>query len=419
MRLRTLIGVAVVFAGTSRLPAEDKPAAATDGFTPLFAEPGVPKGWTVRAWDDVANPAPDGAAWRVDGQGVLHGSEPRGTWLVSEQEYGDFELAFEFKLPPQGNSGCGLRFPAKGDPAFDGLELQMCDPRYHGDNVVGADELTGALYQAITPRATPFKPEDWNAYHIKCHGPRVQVTLNGEVVIDVNLDEIDRPLRRGEPLKARPRKGRIGFQELSRGGGHVQIRNVKLKVLDGAAAAAAGVVVDISAAPDGEAVILVDGERVGQPQLREALRARRGETPDDAATFSLRADEAVPYGVVEHVLIDLTMSRYASGRIETRAAGSHPFTFPKKDEVRARPAPLDVRVKSAGGATTVNVRGSSADDLGDALVKLLADARTGLAPGTMAVVWPGAEVPYRDLVRVYAACQAAGFEHVAFRTSTE
>ena len=82
------------------------------------------------------------------------------------------------------------------------------------------------------PRATPFKPEDWNAYHIKCQGPNVHVTLNGAVVIDVNLDELDRPLKRGEPLKARPRKGHIGFQELSRGGGHVQIRKAKLHVLD-------------------------------------------------------------------------------------------------------------------------------------------------------------------------------------------
>ena len=225
--------LAVIVASPAR--SDDKPAgAAADGFTPLFTEPGAPKGWTVRAWDDVANPAPDGAQWRVDDQGVLHGSEPRGTWLVSEREYGDFELAFEFKLPPQGNSGCGLRFPGKGDPAFDGLELQMCDPRYHGGNLVGADELTGALYQAITPRATPFKPEQWNAYYVMCKGPMVRVELNGHLVIEVNLDELDRPLRRGEPLKNRPRRGHIGFQELSRGGGHVQIRKAKLHVLDGA-----------------------------------------------------------------------------------------------------------------------------------------------------------------------------------------
>lgn len=410
--------VAVGLASSSRLLSDEKGAGNDDGFVPLFVEPGVPKGWVVRAWNDVAEPAEAGAAWRVDAEGVLHGSEPRGTWLVSEQEYGDFVLAFEFKLPPQGNSGCGLRFPGKGDPAFDGLELQMVDVRYYGGQPVGADELTGSLYQAITPRATPFKPGEWNAYHIRCEGPLVRVELNGELLIDVNLDEIDRPLKRGEPLKARPRRGHIGFQELSRGGGHVQIRNAKLKVLD-APAAPGAVVIDISSAAGGEATILVDGEKVEHPQLRDTLRTRRDAKPDAPPTFSLRADEAVPYGVVENVLIDLAMSLYETGRIETRAGASHPFIMPvkTKGEVKARPSVLDVRVTMPDGKASVEVGGTTVSDLGEPLVRLLTEARTGAAAGTIAAVWPDAAVPYADVVRAYAACQAAGFEHVVFRTS--
>ena len=33
------------------------------------------------------------------------------------------------------------------------------------------------------------------------------------------------------PMKERPLKGHIGFQELSRGGDHVQIRNARIKEL--------------------------------------------------------------------------------------------------------------------------------------------------------------------------------------------
>src|SRR5678816_3330146 len=95
-----------------------------DGFQALFSKDGVPEGWTVRKWDNVKNPADAGVVWTIT-NGVLHGSEPRGTWLVSPREYGDFVLEFEWKLPERGNSGCGLRFPTEGDPAFDGLELQM------------------------------------------------------------------------------------------------------------------------------------------------------------------------------------------------------------------------------------------------------------------------------------------------------
>jgi len=102
-------------------------AADNSGFVPLFPEDGVPKGWLVRRWDDVSKPAEKAATWRVE-DGVLHGSEPRGTWLVSEKEYGDFILEFEWKLGERGNSGIALRAPLFGDPAFDGMELPMVGP---------------------------------------------------------------------------------------------------------------------------------------------------------------------------------------------------------------------------------------------------------------------------------------------------
>ena len=104
--------------------------SAESEFMPLFRGDGVPKGWVVRAWDDVRNPAQGNPVWKVE-KGVLHGGEPRDSWLLSEKEYGDFELEFEFKLGETGNSGCALRAPLYGDPAFDGMELQMADFRYN------------------------------------------------------------------------------------------------------------------------------------------------------------------------------------------------------------------------------------------------------------------------------------------------
>ena len=156
---------------------------------------------------------------------------------MSEKEYGDFILEFDFKLGERGNSGCGLRFPGSGDPAFDGLELQMVDPRYYpSDMKVPPEELTGGLYRAVAPREQRFKPTEWNHYRVECRGPNIKVSLNGEQILDVNLDDHERVIQRHDgsdavPLKERPRKGHIGFQELSRGGGHVQIRNAKLKEL--------------------------------------------------------------------------------------------------------------------------------------------------------------------------------------------
>ena len=215
--------------------AQDK---AGDGWTKLFKPEDGLKGWVVRAWNDVSKPPEKEAVWHLDKDGVLHGAEPRLTWLVSEKQYADFVLDFEFKLPERGNSGCGIRFPAKGDPAFDGLEIQMCDPRYNKPQDT-PDKLTGSLYKAVAPTKDAYKPLEWNYYTITAKGPRLTVVLNGETIQDINLDEQTAAIQRHDgkpapPLKERPRKGHIGFQELSRGGdgAHVMIRNVKIKELD-------------------------------------------------------------------------------------------------------------------------------------------------------------------------------------------
>jgi hypothetical protein len=208
-------------------------AAAADrkGFLPLFPENGTPKGWVVGEWNDVSKPGK--GTWRVE-QGVMHGEKPRGTWLMSEKEYGDFILEFEFKLNEAGNSGCALRAPMKGDPAFDGMELQMADFRYNTN--AKPSELTGGLYRAVAPTRQVYKPTEWNKYHISVRGPKVEVELNGQRILNVNLEEQTETVKRHDgtdapPLKGRPRKGHIGFQNLSRGDEHVQIRNARIKEL--------------------------------------------------------------------------------------------------------------------------------------------------------------------------------------------
>lgn len=209
-------------------------AADADGFTPLFTEDGAPKGWTVRAWNDVKNPPEQPTKWTVV-NGVLQGGEPRGSWLMSEKEYSDFILEFEFKLGERGNSGCALRVPMRGDPAFDGIELQMADFRYNPQ--AKDSELTGGLYRAVAPKKQVYKPTEWNKYQITLKGARMKVILNGELIQDLNLEQHTEEVKRHDgklapPIKDRPRKGHLGFQELSRGEGHAQIRNARIKVLE-------------------------------------------------------------------------------------------------------------------------------------------------------------------------------------------
>jgi hypothetical protein len=217
------------------------PAAAEDGFTDLFTKDGVPDGWTVRAWNDLSKPGPEGAAWMVK-DGVLRPVGKRGTWLVSQKTYGDFILEFEFKLDKLGNSGVALRSPLKGDPAFDGMELQLVDLRYKTD--AKPDELTGAIYRSLAPKKQVYRPTEWNSCRIELRGAHLKVTLNGELIQDADLAKHDRPSLRHDKTKAsglkdRPRRGHIGFQHLSRDGSPVLIRKARIQELAGGGATAA------------------------------------------------------------------------------------------------------------------------------------------------------------------------------------
>jgi len=200
-------------------------------WAPLFPKDGVPEGWSVRDWADVSRPPKEAAVWEVR-SGTLHGGIPRGSWLMSDKEYSDFDLEFDFKLGERGNSGLALRTPPAGDPAFDAVELQMADLRY---NPAAKDsELTGGIYRAIAPRQQVYRPTEWNHYRVECRGPRIKAWLNNTLIQDVDLSHMEAEVLRHNgqpaiPLSKRPLKGRIGFQELSRGEGSVQIRNALIR----------------------------------------------------------------------------------------------------------------------------------------------------------------------------------------------
>ena len=232
----TVLLLSLATFGAVSFAADGKDADKQPKAKALFPDKGKPKGWHAGLWSDVSQQAPQGTEWTVDDEGVLHCTNERGSWLVSDAEYSDFILTFEFKLGERGNSGCGIRFPPAGDPAFDGIEIQMADERYN-NGTDGPDKLTGAIYKAVAPQKQVYKPTQWNKYVISVKGPSLKVELNGELIQDVNLDQHTAKIERhdGTPapaLKDRPRKGHIGFQELSRGGGHVMIKNAMITVLD-------------------------------------------------------------------------------------------------------------------------------------------------------------------------------------------
>ena len=208
-------------------------AGSQGSFVRLFPKDGIPKGWTVTEWNDLAKRAPADVQWTVK-DGVLRSGDKRGTWLVSDLHYTDFILEFEIKLTEHGNSGLALRAPMRGDPAFDGMELQFADFRYNEQ--AKPSELTGGIYRAIAPSKQVYKPTEWNKCHLELHGTSLKVILNDELIQDVDLSKFDQPTKRHDgtdapPIKDRPRKGHIGFQHLSRDNELVLIRNARIRDL--------------------------------------------------------------------------------------------------------------------------------------------------------------------------------------------
>ena len=112
----------------------------------------------------------------------------------------------------------------------------MADFRYNPQ--AKDSELTGGFYRAAAPLKQVYRPEEWNRMSIELRGPKARAVLNDVLIQDIDLSTFDGVVLRHDgskapPLKDRPLRGRIGFQELSRDDGHVMIRGARIKDLTG------------------------------------------------------------------------------------------------------------------------------------------------------------------------------------------
>jgi hypothetical protein len=152
-----------------------------------------------------------------------------GGFLFSEKEYADFVLRLEFKLTERANNGVAIRSPLVNErPAYEGMEIQILDdPRYEGQ--LKPAQYHGSIYDVIPARRGALRPVgEWNREEIVARGRRIRVVLNGEPILDANLDEVkDAQLLREHPGLARS-KGHIGFLGH---GSRVEFRNIRIKEL--------------------------------------------------------------------------------------------------------------------------------------------------------------------------------------------
>lgn len=221
--IRTARGAGIagllLLTATTVWAADDKPFP-DPGFVPLF------DGKTLNGW----SAAPD--SYGVEDGNLVCVAGGKGN-LLTDKEYTDFILKFDFRLTAGANNGLGIRCPRRleGNLHLEGIELQILDDTAEKYQALKPYQYHGSIYGIAPSRRGSLKPVgDWNQQQVTVQGRRITVVLNGTTIVDADLDEATKSgTLDGQPhpgLK-RPR-GHIGFLGH---GDRVDFRRVQIKDL--------------------------------------------------------------------------------------------------------------------------------------------------------------------------------------------
>ena len=111
MKALFLSGTFILLAGAA---VQSAPEA---GFTSLF------DGKSLDGWKLMDK---KGEGYGVK-DGMIYCAKGGGGRLLTEKEFSDFIVRFEFKLEEGSNNGLGIRAPYEGDAAYVGMEIQILD----------------------------------------------------------------------------------------------------------------------------------------------------------------------------------------------------------------------------------------------------------------------------------------------------
>jgi serine/threonine protein kinase len=202
-------------------PDDDNAVTPTEMSTANVATPASTEPWislfsgnSISAWQGW-NGADWHASWEVL-KGELHTLRGGNVGLTTREEFGDFELEFEWKVAPGANSGVFYRVPtATSDMAKAAPEFQVVDDATPD----GAKAITaaGSIYGVVPVTNKRLMPVgSFNTARIVTRGLHVEHWLNGSKILDAELSS--------------PATQRIGFQRYRPGWaqdtqGHIVLQN--------------------------------------------------------------------------------------------------------------------------------------------------------------------------------------------------
>ena len=163
--------------------------------------------------------------------GTIQCKPGNGGTIYTKENYSDFVVRMEIKLPAGGNNGLAIRYPGKGDTAYVGMcELQVLDNTAKKYAKLHPAQYHGSAYGMVAAkRGFLKKPGEWNTQEVTVKGHTIKVVLNGETILDADLSKLGKTMGPVTKFKGRLRtEGHFGF---AGHGAAVQFRNVRIKRL--------------------------------------------------------------------------------------------------------------------------------------------------------------------------------------------
>jgi hypothetical protein len=169
--------------------------------------------------------------------GVIVWRNGKGGTPYWNEELADFQARLMFKIPPGGNNGLAVRYPGKGNTAYDGMtEIQIIDENYYAarkqpDKKLDPRQYHGSAY-GMVPAARGYlrASSDWNFQEVTIKGSTIRVELNGSVILDTDLSKVDLATVMGK--SAHPGKDRkSGFLGLAGHTDPVEFKDLSIRKL--------------------------------------------------------------------------------------------------------------------------------------------------------------------------------------------
>ena len=175
----------------------------------------------------------EGWAGPTNNYSVDHGSiqcmKGKGGTIYVNDELGDFSARMEFKLPPGGNNGLAIRYPGSGDTAYVGMcELQVLDDSAKKYAKLHPAQYHGSAY-GMAPAARGYQRPvgEWNFQEVTVDGSRIKVELNGTLILNADLANVEKPMYDIGKFKGRLRKS--GYFGFAGHGDAVSFRNISIR----------------------------------------------------------------------------------------------------------------------------------------------------------------------------------------------